>query len=132
MAKTAASHGLCRRYHYAVELVGRRWTGAILRLLLDQPRRFAELAAGIPDLSDRMLAERLKELEQEGIVARMVVPEIPVRVEYSLPPMGRALDASLQALGKWAEEWLPEDLGAAETPTPAAAARPVKSTRKRA
>src|SRR5437763_5301946 len=101
----------CPRYHYAVELIGRRWTGAIVRMLLAQPRRFAELAASIPDLSDRMLAERLRELEQEGIVARTVIPEIPVRVEYSLSPMGRALEASIRALGEWAEAWLPSDAG---------------------
>src|ERR1051325_2511015 len=109
MAK--ASHSaFCPRYHYAVELIGRRWTGAIVRMLLDQPRRFAELAASIPDLSDRMLAERLRELEQEGVVARTVIPEIPVRVEYALTPMGRDLEASIRAIGKWAEEWLPEEV----------------------
>lgn len=102
---------VCPRFHYAVELIGRRWTGAIVRMLMGEPRRFAELALSVPDLSDRMLAERLRELEQEGIVARTVTPEIPVRVEYSLTPMGRALDASIRALGEWAEEWLPGDAG---------------------
>jgi DNA-binding HxlR family transcriptional regulator len=101
----------CPRYHYAVELIGRRWTGAIVRMLLAEPRRFAELASSIPDLSDRMLAERLRELEQEGIVSRTVVPEIPVRVEYALTPMGRALEGSIRALGEWAEHWLPPTAG---------------------
>jgi DNA-binding HxlR family transcriptional regulator len=102
---------VCPRYHYAVELIGRRWTGAIVSMLLTDSRRFAELAATIPDLSDRMLAERLRELEQEGIVERTVTPTIPVRVEYSLTPMGRALEASIRALGEWAEKWLPADTG---------------------
>jgi DNA-binding HxlR family transcriptional regulator len=102
---------LCPRYHYAVELIGRRWTGAILRILLGDSRRFAELAASIPDLSDRMLAERLRELEQEGVVARTVVPDTPVRIEYSLTPMGRGLETSMRALGAWAERWLPETDG---------------------
>ena len=110
MAKTPVSP-FCPRYHYAVELIGRRWTGAIVRMLLGEPRRFAELASAIPDLSDRMLAERLRELEQEGIVERTVIPETPVRVEYSLTPMGRALEASIRALGDWAEHWLPPDVG---------------------
>jgi DNA-binding HxlR family transcriptional regulator len=101
----------CPRYHYAVELIGRRWTGAIVRMLLAEPRRFAELVASIPDLSDRMLAERLRELEHEGIVSRTVIPEIPVRVEYSLTPMGRGLEASIRALGEWAEHWLPAQAG---------------------
>lgn len=110
MAKHPVSP-FCPRYHYAVELIGRRWTGAIVRMLLAGPRRFAELAASIPDLSDRMLAERLRELEQEGIVARTVIPETPVRIEYALTPMGRALEASIRALGEWAEQWLPSDAG---------------------
>lgn len=127
MAKPPVSP-FCPRYHYAVELIGRRWTGAIVRMLLAQPRRFAELAANIPDLSDRMLAERLRELEHEGIVSRTVVPEIPVRVEYALSPMGRALEASIRALSEWAEEWLPANVGerrpnAARAPTTKKTAR---------
>jgi DNA-binding HxlR family transcriptional regulator len=110
MAKSPVSP-FCPRYHYAVELIGRRWTGAIVRMLLAEPRRFAELAANIPDLSDRMLAERLRELEHEGIVARTVIPDTPVRVEYALTLMGRALEASIRALGEWAEKWLPSDAG---------------------
>ena len=71
---------LCVRFHKAVELIGGRWTGAVINLLLSGRMRFAELRAAIPDISDRMLSERLRELEAEGIVARMVVPETPVRV----------------------------------------------------
>ena len=115
----------CPRFHFAVELIGRRWTGAIVRMLLAEPRRFAELAASIPDLSDRMLAERLRELEHEGLVARTVIPDTPVRVEYALTPMGRALEGSIRALGEWAEKWLPDDAGkpvvsAAEAQLPSA------------
>lgn len=110
MAKTPVSP-FCPRYHYAVELIGRRWTGAIVRMLLGEPRRFAELATAIPDLSDRMLAERLRELEQEGVVERTVIPETPVRIEYSLTPMGRALEGTIRALGDWAEHWLPANVG---------------------
>jgi DNA-binding HxlR family transcriptional regulator len=117
----------CPRYHHAVELIGRRWTGAIVRMLLAEPRRFAELAASIPDLSDRMLSERLRELEQEGLVARTVIPEIPVRVEYALTPMGRGLEPSIRALGEWAEKWLPADAGQ----TREAVVAPVKKTARR-
>jgi DNA-binding HxlR family transcriptional regulator len=98
---------LCPRYHHAVELIGRRWNGAIVRILLDRASRFAEIAAGVPDISDRMLAERLKELESEGVVVRTVIPETPVRVEYSLSDMGRALEPTIRALSVWAEEWIP-------------------------
>ena len=98
---------LCPRYHRAVELLGRRWAGAIIRLLLSEPMRYNELRAGIPDISDRMLAERLKELEAEGIVIRTVIPEAPIGVEYTLTEKGRALEAPVAAIGKWAEKWIP-------------------------
>jgi DNA-binding HxlR family transcriptional regulator len=98
---------VCPRYHHAVELIGRRWNGAIVRILLSRAHRFAEIAAAIPDISDRMLAERLKELEQEGLVVRAVIPDSPVRVEYALTERGRALEPAIRALGEWAEEWLP-------------------------
>lgn len=90
-----------------MELIGRRWTGAILRALLAGVERFSDIAATIPGLSDRMLSERLKELEAEGIVERRVIPETPVRIEYHLTPKGRALGSVMEALSAWAEEWLP-------------------------
>lgn len=96
---------LCARFHKAVELIGRRWSGAVIQLLLRGPARFAELRDAIPDISDRMLSERLRELEDEGIVARTVIPETPVRVEYALTAKGKALEPALGAIGKWAEKW---------------------------
>ena len=98
----------CPTFHRAVELIGRRWTGAIVRALLCDIVRFGELTEAIPDLSDRMLSERLKELEAEGIVARVVIPSTPVRVEYRLTEKGRALAPVLAAIGHWAGEWLGE------------------------
>jgi DNA-binding HxlR family transcriptional regulator len=98
----------CPAYHQAVELIGRRWTGAILRALLSDVRRFNELAAAVPGLSDRMLAERLRELESAGVVVRKVIPESPVRVEYSLTEKGRALESVVRALAVWAEAWVGE------------------------
>jgi DNA-binding HxlR family transcriptional regulator len=99
---------LCARFHRAVELIGGRWTGALIQLLLQGRMRFAQLRAAIPDISDRMLSERLRELEAEGIVARIVVPETPVRVEYELTEKGRALEHALAAVGRWAERWVSE------------------------
>ena len=95
----------CPVYHRAVELIGRRWTGAILRALLSGVSRFNELAVTVPGLSDRMLAERLKELEAEGIVVRTVFPETPVRIEYSLTAKGRSLNSVIQAVSEWATDW---------------------------
>lgn len=97
----------CPLYHHAVELIGRRWTGVILRALLSGVCRFSELRSSIPELSDRMLSERLKELEAEGIVARMVFAETPVRVVYHLTPKGAALGEVMDAISRWASVWLP-------------------------
>lgn len=106
---TPSSTPICPRYHRAVELIGRRWTGAILRTLLAGATRFSEIASAVPEMSDRMLSERLKELEGEGIVERRVIPETPVRVEYLLTAKGRALDTPVAAIAAWAEAWLPPD-----------------------
>ena len=96
---------LCSAFHSAVELIGRRWTGAIIFLLLKSRLRFAALRDSIPDITDRMLSERLQELEQNGIVERTVIPESPVRVEYSLTPKGRALAGAVDAISDWAHKW---------------------------
>jgi DNA-binding HxlR family transcriptional regulator len=96
----------CSLYHRAVELVGKRWTGAILLVLMDGRLRFSEIRQLVPDLSDRLLSERLKELESEGIVQRTVIDEIPVRVEYELTGKGRALEPTVRALKSWANDWL--------------------------
>lgn len=99
---------LCERFHAAVELVGRRWTGAILFLLLGGRRRFSELADGIPGISDRLLSERLKELEAASIVERCPLAETPGRTEYGLTEAGQALAPTIETLVRWAHEWLPE------------------------
>jgi DNA-binding HxlR family transcriptional regulator len=101
-----APEGLCPRFHRAVELIGRRWTGAIIRVLLPGPRRFNELLAAIPGISDRLLTERLRELEAVEIIRRDVLPESPVRVQYELTCRGRELREPLDALGRWAERWI--------------------------
>src|SRR5438445_326675 len=89
-----------------VGLVGRRWAGAILRVLMDGPLRFSEVAHAVPELSDRLLSERMKELEARGIVERTVIPGPPLRVEYALSEMGRELEPALSELQRWAERWL--------------------------
>jgi DNA-binding HxlR family transcriptional regulator len=98
----------CPHFHKAVELVGKRWTGAILYVLLhaDRPLRFSEIAHAVPDLSDRLLSERMKELERCGIVDRKVAATSPVRVEYALTDRGRDLQAALAELKGWADRWL--------------------------
>jgi DNA-binding HxlR family transcriptional regulator len=115
--------GFCPFYHHAIELIGRRWTGAILRSLYAGQCRFSDIAHGVPGLSDRLLSERLKELEHEGIVIRTVFPETPVRIEYRLTAKGRALGTVLEAVSDWAHVWLaPADH--ADKDAPAAAVAP--------
>jgi DNA-binding HxlR family transcriptional regulator len=109
----------CTLYHRAVELVGKRWTGAILLVLLDGPAHFSQVRHLVPDISDRLLSERLKELEAEGIVERAVLDGSPVRVEYSMTAKGRALEPTVRALKSWAREWLDDG-----TPPPGAPLTP--------
>jgi len=97
----------CPSYHHAIELIGRRWTGAILRAMLSGEARFSDIASVVPGLSDRLLSERLKELEAEGIVTRTVVASTPVRVDYALTAKGEALSEVIAAVSTWAEEWVP-------------------------
>ena len=97
---------LCGRFHRASELIGRRWTGAIIFVMLRTRCRFATLRGAIPDITDRMLSERLQELEHEGILERLVVPDTPVRVEYTLTKKGRALGKAIAAITEWAHTWI--------------------------
>lgn len=110
------SPGLCTRYHKAVELIGRRWTGAVISLLLDGPKRFSQLLDAIPGISDRLLCERLRELERLHIVRRAVARGRPVRVTYQLTRAGAQLQPAVQALGRWAHRWLPAPAGFARAP----------------
>ena len=110
-----ADAAFCSNYHRAVELIGRRWAGSIIRALLPGRARYCELSVAIPDISDRMLAERLRELEGEGIVTRSVIPSSPVRIEYELTEKGRALEETVTAIARWAEDWVavsPAEVGA--------------------
>src|SRR5690242_9389595 len=104
---------LCRQFHEAIELIGRRWSGAVIRLLMDGRLRYSDLRAAVPDISDRMLSERLKELEAAGLVRRIVMPETPIRVEYELTEKGKALEEPLRALGDWASAWIQPPAGSA-------------------
>src|ERR1700754_996237 len=119
MTEDAAHGNCCPLYHEAVELVGRRWTGAILRVLMDGPLRFSEIAQAIPELSDRLLSERMKELEARGMVQRTVIPGPPLRVQYELSVMGSELEPALSELQSWAGRWLvaPAAAGPGSAPT---------------
>lgn len=102
----ASISSFCPAYHRAMELIGRRWTGAIVRAMLAGSQRFSDIAAAVPGLSARLLSERLKELENEGIVQRTVTPSTPVRVDYVLTTKGEALSDVIVAVSNWAEKWV--------------------------
>jgi DNA-binding HxlR family transcriptional regulator len=104
---TTQTYQMCPRYEHAIQLLGKRWTGLILDSLMDGPRRFCELTATVEGLSDRVLSDRLRELESEGIVERVVYPQIPVRVEYRLTEKGLDLRPVVQSIHVWAEQWIP-------------------------
>ena len=84
---------MCPRYLAAMSFLGKKWTGLILRSLMEGPRRFTEMSAYVPGLSDRLLSQRLQELER------------PVLVEYSLTPQGQALREVVEAIQRWADVW---------------------------
>jgi DNA-binding HxlR family transcriptional regulator len=97
---------LCGRFHKASELIGRRWTGAIIFLMLRTRCRYGTLREAIPDITDRMLSQRLQELEREAILERLVIPDTPVRVEYALTRKGKALGKAIAAITDWAHTWI--------------------------
>jgi DNA-binding HxlR family transcriptional regulator len=96
---------VCPEFHHAVELIGKRWAGAILWALAERPHFFGELCQAVPGLSDRLLSRRLRELEAEGLVARTVHPGNPPRVSYALTRKGDALRPAIRELGDWAKRW---------------------------
>ncbi|MGI8331255.1 winged helix-turn-helix transcriptional regulator [Actinomadura scrupuli] len=100
-------HPVCVRFHAAIELIGGRWSGAILRVLFTGQNRYAQIKAAVPGLSDTMLAQRLRTLEAEGLIERHVVPSSPVQVEYRLTEKGRDLEPVLDAVITWSHKWIP-------------------------
>jgi DNA-binding HxlR family transcriptional regulator len=104
-AQAPGCNSVCPDFHEAIELIGRRWTGAILCSLIEGPRRFGELGKVVPGLSDRLLSQRLRELEDEGLVKRDVEAGTPVRVTYSLTETGEALGPAIRELKSWAKQW---------------------------
>lgn len=100
------NQNLCPKIERSFELLGKRWTGLIIYVLLSGPKRFSEINAIIPDLSKRVLTERMKELEENGIVLRHVIPERPVRTEYLLTKKGTELGKILGPISQWANNWI--------------------------
>lgn len=98
---------MCFRFHTAIELIGAKWSGAVLRALFTDSHRFADIKAAIPLVSDTMLTQRLRDLEDAGLLERRVIPSSPVHVEYELTDAGRELEPVLDAVIAWSHRWIP-------------------------
>lgn len=109
---STSGDGYCARFHYAVELVGRRWNGAILAALYAGRTRYSDVRDTVPGLSDHLLSQRLRELEATGLLERHVTPSTPVQIRYELTAMGRALGPVIDAISTWADQWVPDDVDA--------------------
>ncbi|QJD84110.1 winged helix-turn-helix transcriptional regulator [Cohnella herbarum] len=97
---------MCPKYESAAELLGKKWTGLIIRVMLGGPKRFKDIKEQIPEMSDKMLTDRMKELEAAGILTRTVYPEMPVRIEYELTEKGRQLEEVIHSIQNWGEQWM--------------------------
>lgn len=97
---------LCPKFETAFHLLGKRWNGLIINVLMEGPQRFKDISSHIPNMSDKMLVERLKELEEAGLVERKVFPETPVRITYELTEKGKALKPVMEEVQNWAETWV--------------------------
>ncbi|NUS09709.1 MAG: helix-turn-helix transcriptional regulator [Nonomuraea sp.] len=98
---------VCARFHIALELIGARWSGAVIHVIFKGSHRYADLKAAVPGINDTMLARRLRELESAGIVERRVLATSPVRVEYHLTEMGQELRPVVDELVTWSHKWIP-------------------------
>jgi DNA-binding HxlR family transcriptional regulator len=100
---------VCESFQRAAQLVGQRWVPQIVWVLLGGARRYSVLRDAIPDISDTLLSERLRDLEAEGIVTRTVTPTTPVLIEYGLTERGRDLAGVIEGLSVWADRWATAD-----------------------
>ncbi|WP_276354114.1 winged helix-turn-helix transcriptional regulator [Cohnella caldifontis] len=97
---------MCPKYEQAAELLGKRWTGLIIRVLMGGPKRFKDIKEQIPEMSDKMLTDRMKELEAQGVLTRTVYPEMPVRIEYELTDKGKDMKDVIESIQVWGEKWM--------------------------
>jgi DNA-binding HxlR family transcriptional regulator len=105
MASMDQDRTVCESFQRAAQLVGQRWVPQIVWVLLDGSRRYSAVRDAIPEISDTLLSERLRELEEAGVVTRTVTPSTPVLIEYGLSDRGRELAVVMDDLSTWAERW---------------------------
>ena len=92
---------ICTNFHNAIEFIGKRWMGAVIFSLLAGPKRYHEIISSVPGISDRLLTERLRDLETEGLIVKKVIATAPKKVEYDLTPSGKELEEVIYVLRKW-------------------------------
>jgi DNA-binding HxlR family transcriptional regulator len=90
----------------ALDRIGGKWKGILLFHLMGGTHRFNQLRRQLPSVTQRMLTKQLRELEQDGLIQRVVYAEVPPRVEYSLTPLGRSLKPIISALKAWGENYV--------------------------
>jgi DNA-binding HxlR family transcriptional regulator len=91
----------CEPFDAAMRLLGRRWAGAVVRVMLEGASRFGEIRSAVPGLTDAVLSARLRELCAQGLATREVSDDIPVQVRYRLTQAGRDLRPVLAAIEKY-------------------------------
>ena len=96
---------ICPKFEKAMGILSQRWTGLVIYQLLNGPQRFSTIETSI-GITGRVLSDRLKDLENQGIVSREVYPETPVRIEYSLTEKGLSLEPLLRDIEKWSQTWV--------------------------
>ena len=96
---------ICPRFEKAISLLSQRWTALVIYQLLNGPQRFSEIQSSI-GISGKVLSERLKDLEQQDIIKRKVIPETPVIIEYSLTEKGISLEPILKEIENWSQCWI--------------------------
>jgi DNA-binding HxlR family transcriptional regulator len=96
---------ICPRFEKAISLLSQRWTALVIYQLLSGPQRFGTIQSSI-SISGKVLSERLKDLEQKGIVRRDVIPETPVLIEYSLTEKGFSLKPIMKEIENWSQVWV--------------------------
>ncbi|GAA4056935.1 helix-turn-helix domain-containing protein [Amphibacillus indicireducens] len=96
---------ICPRFEQAISLLSKRWTGLVIYQLLNGTQRFNELQSAI-GVSGKVLSDRLKDLEQQGIVHREVIPDTPVIIHYSLTEKGHSMQSIIQSIESWSQDWI--------------------------
>lgn len=96
---------ICPKFEKAISLLSQRWTALVIYQLLSGSQRFRDIQSSI-GISGKVLSDRLKELEHKEVVKRVVIPETPVVIEYSLTEKGKSMEPILRTIENWSQQWV--------------------------